>query len=193
MENLLASVINLDKMLLYKINRGMGFSALDAAMLFLSSPFPWVLLVVAIIYWGVSRKVWQMGKVILLIVTLVSLTDILAYRVFKPSFARYRPCIELIGVRMVDACGGEFGFPSNHAANAMAITFFLHLYFRKKGLTAILLLFTLLVGISRIYLGAHYPLDVFFGYLLGLLVAWIVYHLSIKYGKHIKIKFSNNL
>jgi undecaprenyl-diphosphatase len=114
---------------------------------------------------------------------LVSLTDLLAYRVLKPNLARKRPCIEFTDLRIVDSCGGEFGFPSNHAANAAAIAFFAHLYFRRKFLTSSLVVFALLVGFSRVYLAAHYPLDVLAGYCLGLLTAFGVYVFGRRYFK----------
>lgn len=70
-------------------------------------------------------------------------------------------------------------FPSGHATNACAfalVTVYLVWHvFRHRGLAAavavLLIAFVLLVGLSRIVLGGHYPTDVLGGYALA--VAWV--------------------
>lgn len=73
----------------------------------------------------------------------------------------------------------NFSFPSGHSMNMMAfygfLTFLL-LESAKSRLARLLIgclsgLVILLVGISRIYLGVHYPIDVLGGYSMGL--AWL--------------------
>lgn len=173
-------LVSWDRDLFYRINTSPSTDTWDWVMVFLSSPYPWVLLLVSVVVWGFYKHGKQFWKLALALVLLVSITDLIAYRVFKPNVGRLRPCIELTDIRKVHTCGGEFGFPSNHSANAMAITFFLYLYFRNKSLSAVLIVFTGLVGYSRIYLGAHYPLDVLAGYFLGTLVAVCIYLLGVK-------------
>lgn len=58
-------------------------------------------------------------------------------------------------------------FPSGHAANNMAMATVLILFFGWRG--ALYLPFALLIGYARIYTGAHWPLDVLGGFLLGLI------------------------
>ncbi|MFN2745711.1 phosphatase PAP2 family protein [Bacillus sp. z60-18] len=71
----------------------------------------------------------------------------------------------------------SFSFPSGHSMNAasmypfIAYILLLHIPFFKKHRTAVLVwtgLVTILIGISRIYLGVHYTTDVIAGFSLGL-------------------------
>ena len=124
------------------------------------------------------------GVALLTIALLILATDQLA-NFFKYGVGRLRPCYqpELDGlVRLVKQnCGGKFSFFSAHAANSFAVAFFYFKGFRKFRVTfgAILLLWALLVGYSRIYLGVHYPLDIIAGYLVGGFLGWLFWNLFI--------------
>ena len=65
--------------------------------------------------------------------------------------------------------GGPYGFPSSHAANAMALAFIVVVFLtREKTLWTLLMFFwMLLVSYSRIYLGVHYPGDIIVGWCVG--------------------------
>lgn len=74
----------------------------------------------------------------------------------------------------------SYSFPSGHSMNSFifftSISFFLFRRLKNKSLRDTLLflsgLLILLIGISRIYLGAHYPSDILAGYIAGL--CWFV-------------------
>jgi len=59
----------------------------------------------------------------------------------------------------------DSSFPSNSAAGLMSLTLPLIMHKPKIGL--VFLLLTLLLGISRIFIGVHYPFDIVGGYLLS--------------------------
>ena len=92
---------------------------------------------------------------------------------------RLRPCWdpEIASLsRIVVDKGGLYGFVSGHAANSTAIVsfFLLQLQKRNRVLTYGLIFWLFLVSYSRIYLGKHFPLDVFFGALLGFIIAHVM-------------------
>lgn len=69
-------------------------------------------------------------------------------------------------------------FPSGHTTTAFFIVFWLVLFFRlNKTLSSFLIILAILVGVSRIYLLAHFKEDVLFGSLLGVFSALIPYYL----------------
>ena len=66
-------------------------------------------------------------------------------------------------------------FPSGDTAMAFALfAFFLHL---DKRIGSLFLVYALLIGYGRIYVGAHFPLDVFAGAVIGMISFLIALHL----------------
>ena len=93
--------------------------------------------------------------------------------ILKALFARTRPSIFTPLVRET-----SYSFPSGHAMVSSAFVFIvmLLLWHTKYRVPAVLggLLATLLIGLSRIYLGVHYPSDVLAGWCVGLVWAVII-------------------
>lgn len=66
--------------------------------------------------------------------------------------------------------GGAMSFPSGHTAAGFAICTFLAITFNKRLFQLFFLVLAVGVGISRIYLGQHFPKDVLFGSFLGIVI-----------------------
>lgn len=101
----------------------------------------------------------------------------------KHAVARPRPDI----LRLIAETG--YSFPSGHAmiSAAFYVTLALIIWGRWKGnrgrTTIVMMLFgvlTILIGLSRVYLGVHYASDIIVGWLLGSLIAYGSYRLLIK-------------
>jgi len=66
-----------------------------------------------------------------------------------------------------------YSFPSGHSAFSMMVLCALWHYLRNRAIRVAMVCFVLWVGISRISLGMHFPLDVLAGYVIGAVSAWL--------------------
>lgn len=83
----------------------------------------------------------------------------------KRSLTRARPDVSIAGFEALAANPDRFSFPSGHTAAAFGVAV---AFAGEPGrLGPLALLLAVGVGLSRVYLGAHYPLDVGVGAILG--------------------------
>jgi len=83
----------------------------------------------------------------------------------KQVVQRVRPCQALATVQQLTGCGGAFSFPSNHAVNTAAAAAFAQVLYPWTGWVTWPVV--LLIGLSRVYVGAHYVTDVLGGWIIG--------------------------
>lgn len=148
---------------------------LDPVMYWVSDREFWFPFYALLLIWLGVRYRWRGFWIALTIGVAVAGADQVTSSVFKPFFQRLRPCHEPAidqWVRVVWECGGTYGFASSHAANAFAFATVLTVLISKQyPFLRYLFIWAILVSYSRIYVGAHYPLDVLAGAGLGTLTA----------------------
>ena len=157
--------MGLDERLFYLIN-GMATQSekLDWVMTQLSQEgnllFPIILLIA---YWAWTN--WREARIAApTLGVLFIMVDFVGAQL-KQLIARVRPCHVLPQVNELHGCGGTFSMPSNHAVNSAAAAAFLFTLYPNTGWITWPLVG--LIGLSRVYLGAHYVSDVLVGWMVG--------------------------
>jgi undecaprenyl-diphosphatase len=170
----LAALVSADRRLLLKINRDWTTPALDAVMPVITDihKVRWFIYGVAPAL--LALWLWKGGKSALKVLIVAALAmgagDLIAHRAIKPWIARPRP--ERAGERVImrAPANGAYSFPSNHAVNMGAAAAVLTVAYPGGALAFALA--AALVAYSRVYVGAHYPLDVLAGLVLGVAIGW---------------------
>lgn len=108
----------------------------------------------------------------------------------KNLFQRPRPCL-ILDTHLLVGCSTSGSMPSNHSANAFAYAVTLALFareLRKLYLVIYPLCLALLVAVSRVFVGVHYPSDVIVGALIGSAYALILHTVFHAYSNRLKVK-----
>ena len=169
---------SIDLDLLYFFNHSLSSKVLDSFFLLITNVKNWylayaVLLGICFFKGGTKGKLAVAGVLLLIVIC-----DQLSHNVLKEIFERARPCKALNDIITPAGCGGTYSFPSNHAFNNFAATTFFFLLYRN--LKWILFTVAVSVSLSRVYLGLHYPSDIFTGAMLGILFGYLFAVLVIK-------------
>ncbi|MBI3344462.1 MAG: phosphatase PAP2 family protein [Gammaproteobacteria bacterium] len=102
----------------------------------------------------------------------------------KHLWAQPRPCYVIAELLRLPngRCGSQLnGIPSNHALNFFAVATFMSFMTRSRRWALTLFSIALLVTISRVYLGKHYPSQVLTGAVIGTLLAYLAALIGVQY------------
>jgi undecaprenyl-diphosphatase len=178
LDSLLSELFNQNIILFHMINHGMGNVLLDFIMPLitnLGSFLAWIIICVLLFLFGGEN----LRKVAILTLAALFLSNVIVY-LLKIIIAQPRPFLVLPNVDLLVSVNEIYSFPSGHSATSFAAAVVIglryKLNFREKsyGLIYPLLAFAGVIGFSRIYIGVHYPFDVFFGAFVGIISALLV-------------------
>jgi undecaprenyl-diphosphatase len=146
-------------------------------MVWITERNSWLPFYALLIGWIVYSYRKQTLSMLVIIAAAVAIGDQLTSSVLKPLTLRLRPChvpdLQKL-IHPVLECGGLYSFASSHAATTFALATSLWLLTGQRyPWTKWVFLWALVVSYSRIYVGAHYPLDVVAGIGIGVLSAVI--------------------
>jgi len=174
--------LQLDRHLFYFINHELANPLFDLTMPYLRNAKLWIPLYLFIIVFCL----WRFKKHGILIILLLALSagfaDFTSASIIKPLVKRVRPCRDPV-VSKTDivriSCGTGYSFPSTHATDHFAVAFFLILLFHKRWHWIWFwgILWAGTISFAQVYVGVHFPIDVFCGAIYGILVGWMFYSL----------------
>ena len=175
---MLDQLIELDKSFLVFLNN-LGSPSWDSLWLLVTDKLTFVPMYIVLLYL-MCRPLNKKGIAILFITIglMILFTDQVS-NLFKLTFERLRPCSQEGVFELIrqGKCRATYGFFSGHSSNSMATAIFVGLMLRPlyNKLISILIIWSIIVGYSRIYLGLHYPLDVLCGLSFGVLSGFLYF------------------
>ena len=177
------SIIEYDKqLLLYLHSQGNPFW--DNFWLFITTPINWIPLFILIFYLGYQKFRIKKSLLIIVFTSLGAVSALGLVNLIKNSVQRLRPINDESinkAIRILIE-STDFSFVSGHSAVSFTIAFISYwLLKRYYKFMWLVFLFPFLFAYSRIYLAAHFPIDITFGMLLGYVLAIIFYNLMKKF------------
>ena len=128
------------------------------------------LLILPIIYWCINSALGLRVGFILLLSNGIN-------GILKLTFSTPRPFFYSAEVRPL-TFESSFGLPSGHAQNAAAVWGVIAAFFARMWVWIVLVMLIILIGLSRISVGVHFPIDVVTGWLVGFTLLWLVLRLE---------------
>ena len=144
----------------------------------------WFILYAAVLFFFFRNLGWKKALVVTVSCILCVVACDQGGNLCKDFFQRLRPCHdgEMIerGLHMLEGAGDLYGFYSAHAANSMGFAMCSSLGFRNdktrsyRSYTILIFVWAILVGLSRVFVGRHFFGDVCAGFIVGILLGWML-------------------
>lgn len=171
--NILNSIQNRDKYLLKRINISLNCRFLDIMMATASYLASKTSLVIVCLFTQLNPDPYISLMGVKCSVALILSTA--ASQIIKRCVSRIRPFLTINDLNIKKIGIDKYSFPSGHTTAAFTLAVMISLFYPHSSLW--LLQLASLVGISRIYLGVHYPTDVLAGVGLGTITSLLVFYI----------------
>jgi undecaprenyl-diphosphatase len=158
------------------INSDLSSPILNAVLIPLRHKFFWIplyLFLISFITFNFKREKWL---IFLFIGITIGFSDFSSSKLIKNNVQRIRPCNteKLHSINRIP-CSNGYSFTSSHATNHFALSIFLFLLFPFWKHRWLFVFWASLIGYAQIYVGAHYPLDIIAGSILGATIGYLTF------------------
>lgn len=165
------TLVNLEGPILLWIQEHIRNDFLTPAVTFVThlgdSGFIWIALILFFLVFAGTRKTGILMTFSLLLNTLINNV------ILKNVVARTRPYEAVEGLHRIIEAQSDFSFPSGHTGCSFAVAVVIFIMCpRKFGVPALVL--AVAIGLSRLYVGVHFPTDVIGGAIIGTAAALFV-------------------
>lgn len=162
---MLAWLQSIDTALFRFINRDLSCPALDMLLQPLDSNpafLPAAILGAVLLCWRGGTR----GRLFVLVTALIiALGDSMVINPMKQAVGRLRPFHDILDVNLLTGRGGSGSMPSSHTSSWFAGALLAYVYY--PWTRWVLVPFAVAMGLSRVYVGVHYPSDTLAGAALG--------------------------
>lgn len=178
--------MNLDESVFRAIDQAGSNLALDALMVaFTIYGLTYVLVFVGPVLWREKKRELGFDVVVLIIISDLVVEGL------KLLFMRERPFAVLTDVHTISwgpfTTATSYAFPSGHASRAFAMATLIAFGTRRRWGATVLVLAGL-VGLSRIYLGLHWPSDVLAGAVVGVALALVMRWVATRDNAYVRVR-----
>lgn len=133
----------------------------------------WIFVTLVLLVFRKTRRLGVMCGIAMILGLLVT------NGIIKNWVARVRPYDAIEGLTCLTGPMWDFSFPSGHTTSSLACTWVLLIRGPKRWGIPLFVL-AILIGLSRLYVGVHYPTDVLAGAVIGILCATLAMWLEPK-------------
>ena len=155
----------------------------DKVMFGATKSLVWLPLYLFFLFFMIRKYKWNTLIILVFAALMILASDQLSDLV-KDMVQRLRPSNQPgLMVHIVEAYkGGTFGFYSAHATNTSCVVMFLIILLGREYPYVYIpaILWSLLISYTRIYLGVHYPGDIFAGWIAGSLIGYLFAKTALK-------------
>lgn len=175
---MIETLTSLDDQILLFFN-GNHTAFLDEAMSLITGKWIWIpfyLVLIDMLFKKLGPK--YAALTLVAVILAIVLSDQICASVIRPYIGRLRPCnpenpifSSITLVKDIQPRG--YSWPSCHAANTFALATLLSCVMRSRKFTAMIFSWAVIVSLSRLYCGVHYPTDLLCGAAFGSVFGYI--------------------
>jgi len=163
-------ISNIDNSIFFIINCNLANHVCDRAIIsFMQIPGEIIIILLGAATFFIGRKYAKFTALIVLSSFVIAQYS---YRAIKFFVKRPRPFETLDNVRLLLGPYGGFSFPSGHATISFCLATVIAMRYPKIRYPVFIT--AILVALSRVYIGVHYPTDILIGSILGIFIGYAV-------------------